>query len=66
MMMVAMGLVFPPVGMIAFVVSATAKVDLVTVYRGTSVMIISIFIAIVLVMIFPELAVWLPTTMRGK
>jgi len=66
MMMVAMGLVFPPVGMIAFVVSATAKVDLVTVYRGTSVMIISIFIAIVLLMIFPELAVWLPTTMRGK
>ncbi|OGP67314.1 MAG: hypothetical protein A2170_05230 [Deltaproteobacteria bacterium RBG_13_53_10] len=64
-MMVAMGLVFPPVGMIAFVVSATAKVDLVTVYRGTSIMIIAIFIATVLVMIFPELALWLPRTMRG-
>jgi tripartite ATP-independent transporter DctM subunit len=64
-MMVAMGLVFPPVGMIAFVVSATANVDLVTVYRGTSIMIIAIFIATVLVMIFPELALWLPTTMRG-
>jgi C4-dicarboxylate transporter DctM subunit len=65
MMMVAMGLVFPPVGMIAFVVSATANVDLVTVYRGTSIMIIAIFIATVLVMIFPELALWLPRTMRG-
>jgi C4-dicarboxylate transporter DctM subunit len=64
-MMVAMGLVFPPVGMIAFVVSATANVDLVTVYRGTSIMIIAIFIATVLVMIFPELALWLPRTMRG-
>ena len=64
-MMVAMGLVFPPVGMIAFVVSATANVDLVTVYRGTSIMIIAIFIATALVMIFPELALWLPTTMRG-
>ena len=65
MMMVAMGLVFPPVGMIAFVVSATANVDLVTVYRGTSIMIIAIFIATALVMIFPELALWLPRTMRG-
>ena len=64
-MMVAMGLVFPPVGMIAFVVSATANVDLVTVYRGTSIMIIAIFIATALVMIFPELALWLPATMRG-
>jgi len=65
MMMVAMGLVFPPVGMIAFVVSATGNVDLVKVYRGTSILIIAIFIATILVMIFPELALWLPTTMRG-
>jgi tripartite ATP-independent transporter DctM subunit len=64
-MMVAMGLVFPPVGMIAFVVSATANVDLVKVYRGTSILIIAIFIATALVMIFPELALWLPRTMRG-
>ncbi len=64
-MMVAMGLVFPPVGMIAFVVSATGNVDLVTVYRGTSILIIAIFIATALVMIFPELALWLPATMRG-
>jgi tripartite ATP-independent transporter DctM subunit len=64
-MMVAMGLVFPPVGMIAFVVSATANVDLVKVYRGTSILIIAIFLATVMVMIFPELALWLPRTMRG-
>ena len=64
-MMVAMGLVFPPVGMIAFVVSATGNVDLMTVYRGTSILIIAIFIATALVMIFPELALWLPQTMRG-
>jgi tripartite ATP-independent transporter DctM subunit len=65
MMMVAMGLVFPPVGMIAFVVSATGNVDLVNVYRGTSILIIAIFSATALVMIFPELALWLPRTMRG-
>jgi tripartite ATP-independent transporter DctM subunit len=64
-LMVAMGLVFPPVGMVAFVVSATAKVDLMKVYRGTSILIIAIFLTTALVMIFPELALWLPRTMRG-
>jgi C4-dicarboxylate transporter, DctM subunit len=63
-LMVAMGLVFPPVGMIAFVVSATAHVDLMKVYKGTSVLIIAIFMTTALVMIFPELALWLPRTMK--
>src|SRR5258708_12545234 len=35
MMMVAMGLVFPPVGLVAFIVSATAGVDLMNHYTGT-------------------------------
>jgi C4-dicarboxylate transporter, DctM subunit len=63
-LMVAMGLVFPPVGMCAFVVAATAKVDLMKVYRGTGILIIAIFITTALVMIFPDLALWLPATMR--
>ena len=63
-LMVAMGLVFPPVGMIAFVVSATARVDLMKVYKGTSVLIVAIFMTTALVMIFPELALWLPRTMK--
>ena len=63
-LMVAMGLVFPPVGMIAFVVSATAHVDLMKVYKGTAVLIVAIFVTTALVMIFPELALWLPRTMR--
>ena len=63
-LMVAMGLVFPPVGMIAFVVSATAHVDLMKVYKGTAVLIVAIFLTTALVMIFPELALWLPRTMR--
>jgi C4-dicarboxylate transporter, DctM subunit len=64
MMMVSMGLVFPPVGMIAFVVSAAAKVDLVKVYTGTSVLMIAIVMTTILMMIFPEIATWLPATMR--
>jgi TRAP-type C4-dicarboxylate transport system permease large subunit len=58
------GLVFPPVGMVAFVVAATSGVDLMKVYRGTGILIIAIFLATALVMIFPELALWLPSTMR--
>jgi len=64
MMMVAMGLVFPPVGVIAFVVSATAKVDLVKVYTGTSVLMIAIVITTILIMFFPQIVLWLPATMR--
>jgi tripartite ATP-independent transporter DctM subunit len=64
MMMVSMGLVFPPVGMIAFVVSATANVSLVKVYKGTSILMIAIVLTTILIMIFPKLALWLPETMR--
>ena len=64
MMMVAMGLVFPPVGLIAFVVSATAGVDLVKVYKGTSVLMLSLVVTTILLMIFPQIALWLPATMR--
>ena len=64
MMMVAMGLVFPPVGLIAFVVSATAGVDLMKVYKGTSILMLALVATTVLLMIFPEIALWLPRTMR--
>jgi tripartite ATP-independent transporter DctM subunit len=64
MMMVSMGLVFPPVGMIAFVVSATANVSLVKVYKGTSILMIAIVLTTILIMIFPQIALWLPATMR--
>jgi C4-dicarboxylate transporter, DctM subunit len=64
MMMVSMGLVFPPVGMIAFVVSATANVSLVKVYKGTSILMIAIIVTTILIMIFPQIALWLPATMR--
>jgi TRAP-type C4-dicarboxylate transport system permease large subunit len=63
-LLIAMGLVFPPVGMIAFIVSATADVDLVKVYKGTSIMIIAIFLTTFLLMVFPQIALWLPSKMR--
>ena len=64
MLMVSMGLVFPPVGMIAFVVSATANVNLMKVYKGTSILMVAIVLTTFLVMVFPQVALWLPKTMR--
>jgi len=52
------------VGMIAFVVSATAKVDLMKVYKGTSILMIAIVLTTILLMFFPQVATWLPATMR--
>jgi len=62
--MVSMGLVFPPVGLIAFIVSASANVDLAKVYKGTSILMLSIVLTTVLIMIFPAIVLWLPATMR--
>ena len=64
MLMVAMGLVFPPVGMIAFVVSSSANVSLLKVYTGTSILMVALLLTTVLVMVFPQLVLWLPNTMR--
>jgi C4-dicarboxylate transporter, DctM subunit len=64
MMMVAMGLVFPPVGMIAFVVSATGGVELTKVYKGTSVLMLAIVATTALIMVFPQIVLWLPNQMR--
>jgi C4-dicarboxylate transporter, DctM subunit len=64
MLMVAMGLVFPPVGMIAFVVSSTAGVSLIKVYKGTSILMVALILTTALVMVFPQIALWLPNTMR--
>jgi tripartite ATP-independent transporter DctM subunit len=64
MLMVAMGLVFPPVGMIAFVVSSSANVGLMKVYTGTSILMVALVLTTLLVMIFPQIALWLPNTMK--
>ena len=64
MLMVSMGLVFPPVGMIAFVVSANARVSLTKVYKGTSILMVALVLTTILIMVFPQLVLWLPNTMR--
>ena len=63
-LMIMMGLLFPPVGMIAFVVSAISKIELHRVYIGTSIMMISVVLTVILLFLWPEIALWLPSTMR--
>jgi C4-dicarboxylate transporter DctM subunit len=55
---------FPPVGMIAFVVASSANVSLVKVYTGTSILMIALVLTTVLLMVFPQIALWLPATMK--
>ena len=64
MLMVSMGLVFPPVGMIAFVVSSNGNVSLVKVYKGTSILMIALVLTTVLIMVFPQIVLWLPNRMK--
>jgi C4-dicarboxylate transporter, DctM subunit len=59
-----MGLVFPPVGLIAFVVTKVGKIELQKVYTGSSVLIVAIVLTLVSVMVFPEIALWIPSRMR--
>jgi C4-dicarboxylate transporter DctM subunit len=63
-MMISMGLVFPPVAVVAIVVSATAKVSLLKVYVGCCVMVVAIILATIILIIFPETATWLPSMMH--
>jgi tripartite ATP-independent transporter DctM subunit len=64
MLMVMMGLVFPPVGLISFVVSAMSKVELQRVFIGTSILMIGIVLTTILICIWPEIALWLPSMMK--
>jgi len=60
MLMAAMGQVFPPVGISAFVVAASGRVDLLKVYKGCGVLLIALVLTTILVMIFPSIALFLP------
>lgn len=59
--MVIMGLIFPPVGMIVFIVSATTGVRSSTIFKGTAVLLVPVILTTILVVVFPDLALWLPS-----
>lgn len=59
------GMATPPVGMNAFVVSATTKVPLEEVFKGAWPLIAVDMVSLALLLAFPFLSTWLPSTMIG-
>lgn len=57
------GLVTPPVGMNAYVVSASTGVPLEDVFRGTGAMLLFEFVSVILLLAFPIISTWLPSMM---
>ncbi|OPY86540.1 MAG: Sialic acid TRAP transporter permease protein SiaT [Smithella sp. PtaU1.Bin162] len=58
------GLITPPVGLNCFIVSQVSKLPLEEVFKGTSILLISEVVIIVLLMCFPEITLWLPSMMN--
>ncbi len=62
-----MGLILPPVGMVVFVMAGMIPdVPMYTIYKGIMPFAIAMFVCILLIMLFPQVAMWLPTHMIGK
>jgi TRAP-type C4-dicarboxylate transport system permease large subunit len=64
--MVEVGLIHPPVGMNLFVIQAQAPdMKLTSIYRGVLPFLIAPLILILLLFMFPQLALWLPKALYG-
>jgi tripartite ATP-independent transporter DctM subunit len=61
--LIEMGLVTPPVGMDAFVLSGVTGIPLTTIFRGVIPFLIAAIICIILLAIFPQIVLFLPSTM---
>ena len=64
-LVVAMGVITPPVGMNVFIIKGVAKdVPLETIFKGVWPFIVAIFACIALLIIFPQLATFLPDLLK--
>jgi C4-dicarboxylate transporter, DctM subunit len=64
-MVVELGLITPPIGMNVFVIRGiTRDVPLATIFRGVTPFIITQIVLIAIIVAFPEIALWLPSTME--
>jgi tripartite ATP-independent transporter DctM subunit len=64
--MVEVGLIHPPVGMNLFVIQAQApEVKITSIYRGIVPFLIAPFVLILLMFLFPGIALWLPKALYG-
>jgi TRAP-type C4-dicarboxylate transport system permease large subunit len=64
-MVVELGLITPPIGMNVFVIKGITKdVPLETIFRGVTPFIIAQAVLIAILIAFPSIALWLPSTME--
>jgi tripartite ATP-independent transporter DctM subunit len=64
-LVVQVGLISPPVGMNMFVINALLReVSLMQIFRGSAIFCAPLTIGLVLVLAFPQLALWLPSFVR--
>lgn len=63
-MVVELGLITPPIGMNVFVIKGIAKdVPLESIFRGVTPFVIAQLVLIAVLVAFPQIALWLPSTM---
>lgn len=64
-MVVAMGVITPPVGMNVYIIKGVApEVSLETIFKGIWPFLLAVIVCIVLLMLFPSLATYLPSLMK--
>ena len=62
-MMMAMGSITPPVGVVVFILSGVSKIPVLKLFKGCLPFVITEIIVIIVLCIFPNLVTWLPSTM---
>jgi C4-dicarboxylate transporter DctM subunit len=62
-LIIEMGLVTPPVGMNVFILGGMTGIPLDTIFRGIVPFFIAMLVCVILLIIFPEIALFLPRTM---
>jgi tripartite ATP-independent transporter DctM subunit len=63
--MMEMGLITPPIGINVFIIAGVAKdIEMSTVFRGITVFVLAMALLIVILMIFPDIALVLPNSMK--
>jgi tripartite ATP-independent transporter DctM subunit len=62
-LMMALGAVTPPIGMVVFIVSGLSGVSVPKLFKAVVPFIIGDFVVIILICIFPQMATWLPSLM---
>lgn len=62
---VEIGLVTPPLGMNVYIASSVVDVDVRDAFRGASVLLVADFVILALMLVSPDVVLWLPDLMMG-